>query len=190
MNYKSSTRLLGLPLVHIATGPPEGSTRVRGIAKGWIAVGDIAFGIVFAFGGLAVGALSVGGLSIGVLAVGGLSTGILAVGDLSTGILTFGGLALAAFAVGSGAIAVWAANGGLAVADEYTLGGPAIGSNAITDVARTYFDSSVFFRVATMAARRSRWPRCLTTRWSGPRLSRQLHMKPALTGVGFFVVRC
>jgi len=138
MNYKSSIRLLGLPLVHIAHGPPEGSPGGPGIAKGWIAVGDIAFGIVFALGGLAVGALSmggvsvgilavgglsigilaVGGLSIGILAVGGLSTGILAVGGLSTGILTVGGLTLAAFVFCSGAIAVWAANGGLAVANK------------------------------------------------------------------------
>ncbi len=114
MNYKSSTRLLGLPLVHIATGSPG----VRGIAKGWIAVGDIAFGIVFALGGLAVGALSVGGVSVGVLAVGGLSIGILAAGGLSIGISAVGGLALVAFAFGGGAIAVWAANRGLAVANE------------------------------------------------------------------------
>jgi len=69
---------------------------------------DIAFGIVFAFGGLAVGALSVGGVSVGVLALGGLSIGI----------LTVGGLALVAFAFAGSAIAVWAANGGLAVANE------------------------------------------------------------------------
>lgn len=143
MNYKSSIRLLGLPLVHVAIGPPEGSPGVRGIAKGWIAVGDVAFGIVFALGGLAVGGLSVGGLSVGVLALAGLSIGIWSVG----------GLALGAFAFGGAAIAVWAANGGLAVATEYALGGLAIGSNANTDVARIYFDSSVFFRVATMAAR-------------------------------------
>ena len=108
MNYKSSTRLLGLPLVRVAIGPPEGSPGVRGIAKGWIAVGDIAFGIVFALGGLAVAGLSVGGLSVGVLAIGGLSIGISAVG----------GLALVAFAFGGGAIAVWAANRGLADANE------------------------------------------------------------------------
>jgi hypothetical protein len=147
MNYKSSIRLLGLPLVHVAIGPPIGSPGVRGIAKGWIAVGDIAFGIVFALGGIAVGALSVGGVSVGILALAGLSIGIWSVG----------GLALGAFALGGGAIAVWAANGGLAVANEYALGGLAIGSNANTDVARIYFDSSVFFRVATMAARYSLW---------------------------------
>jgi hypothetical protein len=55
MNYKSSVTLLGLPLVHVAIGSPEGSPGVRGIAKGWIAVGDIAFGVAFALGGLASG---------------------------------------------------------------------------------------------------------------------------------------
>jgi len=128
MNYKSSTRLLGLPLVHVAHGPPEGSSGGPGIAKGWIAVGDVAFGIVFALGGFAVGALSVGGMAVGVLAVGGLSIGILAVGGLSIGLLAAGGipigisavgaLALVAIAFGGGAIAVWAANRGLAVANE------------------------------------------------------------------------
>ena len=134
MNYKSSIRLLGLPLVHVAIGPPEGSSGVRGIAKGWIAIGDIAFGVVFALGGLAVGGVSVGGLSVGVLALAGLSAGIWSVG----------GLALGVFALGGGAIAVWAANGGLAVASEYSLGGVAIGSHANTDAARAYFESSWF----------------------------------------------
>ncbi len=46
--------MLGLPLVHVAIGPPEGSSAARGIAKGWSAIGDIAFGVVFALGGLAV----------------------------------------------------------------------------------------------------------------------------------------
>jgi hypothetical protein len=73
VNYKSPISLFGLPLVHVAIGPPEGSPGVRGIAKGWIAVGDIAFGVVFALGGLAIGGLSVGGLSVGVLALAGLS---------------------------------------------------------------------------------------------------------------------
>ena len=147
MNYKSPISLFGLPLVHVAIGPPEGSPGVRGIAKGWIAVGDIAFGVVFALGGLAIGGLSVGGLSVGVLALAGLSIGIWSVG----------GLALGAFALGGGAMAVWAANGGLAVAFEYAIGGLAIGSNANTDAARTYFESSVFFSVAALAARHSRW---------------------------------
>jgi hypothetical protein len=147
MNYKSPVSVFGLPLVHVAIGPSEGSPGVRGVAKGWIAIGDIAFGVLFALGGLAVGGLSVGGLSIGVLALGGLSIGIWSVG----------GLALGIFALGGGAIAVWAANGGLAVASEYAVGGLAIGSNANTDAALAYCESSAFFSVGQLAARHSRW---------------------------------
>lgn len=147
MHYKSSVRLLGMPLVHVAIGPTEGASGVRGVAKGWIAIGDIAFGVVFALGGLAVGGLSLGGLSVGVLAFAGLSVGIWSVG----------GLALGVFALGGGAIGVWAANGGLAVASEYSLGGLAIGAHANTDAARAYFESSWFFSIASLLARHSRW---------------------------------
>jgi hypothetical protein len=55
MHYKSSKTLLGLPLVHVAIGSPDGSRAGRGIAKGWVAVGDISFGIVLSVGGLAIG---------------------------------------------------------------------------------------------------------------------------------------
>ena len=147
MNYTSSMRLLGLPLIHVAIGAPEGSSAVRGIAKGWIAVGDIAFGVVFALGGLAIGGVSVGGLSVGVLALAGLAVGIWSVG----------GLALGVFALGGGALAAWAANGGLAVASEYALGGLAIGAKANSEAARTYFESSRFFSVGSLLARHSRW---------------------------------
>lgn len=147
MHYKSSKSLLGLPLVHVAIGPPKGSLAIRGIAKGWIAVGDISFGIVFSAGGLAVGGLSLGGLSIGVVALAGLSLGVWSVG----------GLAIGAFAVGGGAIAAWAANGGLAIATKYAVGGLAIGAEATTDAAQRYFETSTFFNVATLAARYSRW---------------------------------
>lgn len=147
MNYKSPISLLGLPLVHVAIGPHEGSSGVRGIATGWIAIGDIAFGVVFALGGLAVGGVSLGGLSVGVLAIAGLAVGIWSVG----------GLALGVFSLGGGAIAIWAAHGGLAIASEYAIGGLAIGSNANTDAARAYFETSSFFSVASLAARHSRW---------------------------------
>jgi hypothetical protein len=147
MNYKSTITLLGLPLIHIAIGPPEGSPGYRGIAKGWIAVGDIAFGVVFALGGLAFGGLSVGGFSVGLLAIAGLSIGVWSVG----------GLALGAFALGGGAVAIWAANGGLTIASEYAIGGLAMAVHANTDEARIYVDSSTFFSVASQAARYSRW---------------------------------
>jgi hypothetical protein len=44
MDYESGLRFLGLPLLHVATGRVENGRYRRGIARGWVAVGDIAFG--------------------------------------------------------------------------------------------------------------------------------------------------
>lgn len=147
MIYRSPVSCLGLPLVDIAIGPRPDSSAARGIATGWIAIGDIACGVIFAFGGLAIGGVSLGGLSVGVLALAGLSIGIWSVG----------GLAIGGFALGGAAIAVWAATGGVAIAGQYTLG-PAGGSEA----ARAYFESSTFFQIAGSAARHARWLIVLT----------------------------
>ena len=87
--YVSATRLFGLPLVHIAMSPQS-----RGVAKGIIAIGDVAFGLVFAMGGFAVGGISAGGLSVGLIAVGGGAFGCVTIGGLAVGLLAFGGLAI------------------------------------------------------------------------------------------------
>jgi hypothetical protein len=44
MTMKSSIQLLGLPLVHVTTGQLVDGRYRRGVARGWIAVGDVAFG--------------------------------------------------------------------------------------------------------------------------------------------------
>ncbi len=108
--YVSSARLFGLPLVHIAFGPQRGGP--RGIAKGIIAIGDMAFGVVFALGGVAVGGVSIGGLSVGVLALGGGALGCVAVGGLAVGLIALGGLAVGVLAIGGGAIGYYAVGGG------------------------------------------------------------------------------
>ncbi len=135
MHYKSAITFLGIPLVHIAIGRAPGSQKVRGIAKGWIAIGDIAFGAA-AFGGVAIGGLSLGGLSLGALAIGGAAVGVWSIG----------GVALALFAVGGAAFGLIAASGGLAIAIEYAIGGLAVASHANDETARDYFASGDLFR--------------------------------------------
>ncbi len=88
--YVSPVRLFGLPLVHIALGPQ--GDQGKGVAKGIIAVGDVAFGLVFAMGGIAVGGISAGGISVGLFATGGCALGGIAVGGLAVGLLAAGGL--------------------------------------------------------------------------------------------------
>jgi zinc protease len=122
MEYRSSASFLGLPLVHVATGTlVEGRYR-RGVATAWFAVGDIAIGVFVAFGGVALGGISVGGAAMGLLPIGGLALGLLAVGGFAVGIV----------AVGGAAVAWYAAIGGLAVARDYAIGGVASAEKLIS----------------------------------------------------------
>ena len=45
MEYRSKASLLGLPLVHVATGAIRNGRPVRGIARGWISVGEVSLGV-------------------------------------------------------------------------------------------------------------------------------------------------
>ncbi|MFC2091589.1 hypothetical protein ACFLTD_02320 [Elusimicrobiota bacterium] len=55
MNYKTKLTVLGLPFIHISTGNVMNGHYKRGSAKGWIAVGDISFGVILSAGGVAFG---------------------------------------------------------------------------------------------------------------------------------------
>jgi hypothetical protein len=121
MEYCSSARLLGLPLVHLATGAVTDGQYRRGVATAWFAVGDIAIGVCFACGGVALGGIAIGGAAIGLAPVGGFALGAFAIG----------GLALGFIAVGGAACAWYAAIGGLAVARDYAIGGVAMAGTVI-----------------------------------------------------------
>jgi hypothetical protein len=60
----SATRLLGLPLLAMAMGPDPASGETRGVARGWIALGDVTIGAL-AVGGIAIGHTTIGGFVIG-----------------------------------------------------------------------------------------------------------------------------
>jgi hypothetical protein len=140
MEYKSPVRLLGIPLVHFATGRLEAGQYRRGIARGWVAIGDIAFGALFAVGGIAVGTIGVGGLALGVIALAGLSIGIAAVGGAAIGLV----------AVGGAAIGWTAAVGGLAVAREFALGGAAFAPHANDGAVREFLQQPLGHIAATV----------------------------------------
>jgi len=67
VNYRSHRTLFGLPLVHLASGQVVDGRYKRGIARGWIAVGDISLGILFSMGGVACGGISIGGVGLGLI---------------------------------------------------------------------------------------------------------------------------
>jgi hypothetical protein len=96
--------------------------RLRGTARGVIAIGPKAHGIVaiggmavgiFAFGGLSVGLVSFGGLALGLLlAWGGVALGTFVYGGLALGVVAFGGMAVGVIASGGGAAGIWVPGAG------------------------------------------------------------------------------
>jgi len=139
MNFETKTRLLGLPVLHVATGQLIDGSYRRGVAKGWVAIGDISFGVVFSAGGVSVGGVSIGGLATGVVSLGGLALGLASIG----------GLAIGALAVGGAAFGWSGALGGLAVAHDFALGGAAAARHANDAIAAEYFAAHPFFRSAS-----------------------------------------
>lgn len=154
--YKSSWTLLGLPLVHVRTGRRRGE-KLRP-AVGWIAVGDLAIGVLCSVGGIAFGGISIGGISAGAIAIGGASIGVLSAGGFAIGLWTaLGGLAIGYLAHGGCALAWHAAAGGVAAAREFAEGGTAFARHANDEAARQAIESLPFFKQAEAAARNPLW---------------------------------
>jgi RNA polymerase sigma factor (sigma-70 family) len=145
--YRSKHSVLGLPLVHIRfRGGLE-----RGPVKAWIAAGDSAVGMIFAYGGLAIAPISFGGLAVGLLTIGGFAIGLVTFGGFSLGPWAIGGMAAGWQAFGGCAIAWWGAQGGVAVAHDFALGVVALARHANDAAAREFFTNSGFFRTVQVA---------------------------------------
>lgn len=95
--YRSRWTLLGLPLVHVRLAHADAGDKP---VVGWIAGGDRAFGLVFAWGAFAVAPISAGVTAVGLLAVGNVSIGV-----ISLGTFALGGLAVGCAAIGVKALA-------------------------------------------------------------------------------------
>jgi zinc protease len=138
--YRSKATLLGLPLIDINqsaplppgwakpsySSDPNGGRRV---ARGWIAIGDDARGVLLAIGSTARGFVALGGRAFGVFSFGGLALGVVAFGGLALGILGIGGLGAGVYAFGGGAVG-WRAAGGLAIGWDIACGGGAFARHA------------------------------------------------------------
>ncbi|HVU26108.1 MAG TPA: RNA polymerase sigma factor [Opitutus sp.] len=127
--YRSRLRLCGVPLVHVRYATPDAGAPA---VFAWFAGGDRAFGLIAAWGGLAVAPISVGAVGVGLFSVGAMSVGV-----VSLGTVTFGGFALGCTAVAVKAFA-WlfaggwqlAASGGFAVAHTAAAGPIALARHA------------------------------------------------------------
>jgi RNA polymerase sigma factor (sigma-70 family) len=165
--YRSKLSLLGLPFIHIrVTG---GLAVVATPVKAWIAAGDQAVGLLFAFGGVAIAPVSIGGLALGLVSFGGGAVALLSLGGFSLGIWSFGALAFGWQVFGACAMAWHAASGGVAVAHDFAAGGLAHALQANNEAARTYIRSSPFLQHAHLALRYLAW---LNLLWVIPMFAR------------------
>jgi len=130
--YRSKTTVFGWPLIHIASGIDPATGRKR-IAKGIIAIGDLAIGGL-AFGGCSIGIFSIGGMALGVFSFGGMAIALLvALGGGAIGGLAVGGGAIGVIAIGGAAIGYYATGGG-------AWGVHPLGGNVQDPVAERFFE--------------------------------------------------
>lgn len=119
--YKSRAMFLGVPLVHVRFGMQEQGQKP---VFGWVAIGDRAVGLLFAWGGLAVGFCAVGAVSVGVLSFGGIGLGILAAGAICYGWWAMGAVSVGMHALASLSATAWeTAQGGFFALSNYVATG-------------------------------------------------------------------
>jgi RNA polymerase sigma factor (sigma-70 family) len=113
--YRSRAKLFGVPLVHVRFAAPG---EEDGPVVGWIAAGDRAYGLLFAWGGLAVAPVSVGGFAAGFFAIGAMSCGMIGIGTFGTGLVAIGAIAVGGKAIAWLSALGWqtAGSGGFGVA--------------------------------------------------------------------------
>jgi RNA polymerase sigma factor (sigma-70 family) len=136
--YRSKLRLFGLPLVHIRFAAPEENDRP---VVAWIAGGDRAIGVLFAWGGWAVGLVSVGIVSVGVVSLGTLGFGVIGLGAVAFGWVALGAMTYGFNALASLCAVGWesAQSGGFAIARLAARGNIAFAEHANDAWAADYF---------------------------------------------------
>ena len=144
--YRSRARLLGLPLIHIRYHL-QGNAPIAP-AKGWIAIGNVAYGAVVACGGFAVAPIACGILSLGLVSVGGVTAGGFAFGFIALGFYSVGGMAAGVLAYGGSALGWMVAVGNVAIARDFALGGGAttLAAHANDQAARLAIADLFLFR--------------------------------------------
>jgi RNA polymerase sigma factor (sigma-70 family) len=135
--YRSRLTLFGVPLVHARfSTPDEGDPPVFG----WFAGGDRAYGLLVAWGGLAVAPVSVGAVSVGLVAIGSLSVGLFSLGTVAVGLIGFGCLAVGVKAYAWLSALGWssAQGGGFALAHHLAEGPVAFALHANDPVTQKF----------------------------------------------------
>lgn len=141
--YKSQFCLFGIPLLHFQIGAPE-----QGDAPivGWICGGAKAYGVLFAWGGVAVAPISVGILSFGLVSIGAVGVGILSLSTVAIGVVAFGFTAVAYQAYSSVSSLGWesAFSNGFSIAQNAAIGPFSYAKEVNNDLAYQLANIDVF----------------------------------------------
>ncbi len=99
--FRSKEEINGWPLIHINIGTNPGTGQPL-VAKGVVAIGNIAFGVV-SIGAAAFGVVTLAGFGLGVVSLAGIAIGIVALGAVALGYeFALGAVVLSAkFAIGA-----------------------------------------------------------------------------------------
>ncbi|MGZ5543802.1 MAG: RNA polymerase sigma factor, partial [Limisphaerales bacterium] len=178
--WRSRRELFGIPLVHVRF---NNEFKDKTAAKGWIAIGTRAYGVLFANGAFAVAPIAWGALAIGIVGLGGVGVGILAFGGLALGYAALGGGAIGYMAYGGMALGWLAAYGGAPIAHHFATGGAGLAAHVNDAAAREFFDQSFFFRyagpfIAIMIT--VSWFSPLLTVWFKKRFGKRTTTQPAV----------
>lgn len=152
--YRSRFELFGLPFIHIRNGNWRSAVPMTDYkaVKAWIAVdGACAYGVLFAYGGMAVAPISIGAFSIGLISYGAISIGALAIGGISFGLWSYGGFAIGWQAFGYGCAIAWNAawGGAYAIGHYHALSEMASKTfQPHADSTRQFLKTIPFFRVS------------------------------------------
>jgi len=119
--FKSQLNLFGTPLFHFKFGMLEKDEKP---AVGWIAGGSKAYGLLFAWGGIAIAPISVGIVSVGVISIGAVGFGLFSIGTVALGVIGFGASAIGYKAYGSFSALGWESSfsNGFSIAKEAAIG--------------------------------------------------------------------
>ena len=151
--YRSRFELCGLPFIHLRFGSWRSPNPIRDWKplKAWIAADDgVAYGVIFAYGSMAVAPVSMGAISVGLISFGAMSIGALSLGGFGFGIWAFAPFAFGWDAYGQCAIAWNAAWGWMyAVGHSYALSNLAAPQyQPHADAIRQHLRTIPFFQIA------------------------------------------
>jgi len=138
--YRSARTLFGVPLVHVRYATPDAGAPA---VLAWFAGGDRAYGLICAWGAVAIAPISAGSVSVGLIAVGNVSVGLFSFGTVAVGGLAFGCATIGVHAGAWLSALGWntAQGGGFSVARIAAEGPVAFAGHANDAAARAIFEA-------------------------------------------------